>query len=364
MNKNEIAILGCGKCGSSLLDSLLDIDSAFNYSFMNTNMFELENLNHFSSNSTLHINTIGGLDSDRKKGKVIIKEFVPKIANFIDLKFPVSSGIDIFYILCSSSGGTGSSLATILPKIIKMVNENAIVNIISTIPQLDEGEISINNTIDFWNDFTDLFEKGYVNNIQFIDNSKMKNEYEFNNDVMQEFYNSITASGVVDTEDVKGVNICRGYRVTLSLNARYRNIKEAVDKAIKNSNFILPSEFECERATGLFDENSYKLNDVQSVFSPYQKAKYDYNYDNINMFTLGGCNFPKEIIEELKLVLEDYSESRIKRNNRFKNLKIETSINNEVKEVKYTNNINDNNRNIKKRRRITSKDINDLYDSL
>ena len=361
MNKNEIAILGCGKCGSSLLDSLLDIDSAFNYSFINTNMFELENLNYFSSNSTLHINTVGGLDSDRKKGKIVIKEFVPKIANFIDLKFPISSGINIFYILCSSSGGTGSSLATILPKIIRMVNEDAIVNIVSTIPQLDEGEISINNTIDFWNDFIDLFDKGYVNNIQFIDNSKMKNEYEFNNNVMQEFYNSITASGTVDTEDVKGVNICKGYKATLSLNAKYRNIREAVDKAIKDSNFILPSEFECERAIGLFDENNYNLNDVQSIFSPYQKAKYDYNYDNITMFTLGGCNFPKEIIEELKLVLEDYSESRTKRNNRFKNLKIETNNNIENKEIKQSTN---NTRTNKRRKRITSKDINDLYDSL
>ena len=362
MNKNEIAILGCGKCGSSLLDSLLDIDSAFNYSFMNTNMFELENLNHFSSNSTLHINTVGGLDSNRKKGKTVIKEFVPKIANFIDLKFPVSSGINIFYILCSSSGGTGSSLATILPKIIKMVNEDSIINIISTIPQLDEGEVSINNTIDFWNDFIDLFDKGYVNNIQFIDNSKMKNEYEFNNNVMKEFYNSISSSGIVDTEDVKGVNICRGYRVTLQLNSRYRNIRESVDMAIKNSNFILPSEFECERAIGLFDENNYKLNEVQSIFSPYQKAKYDYNYDNINMFTLGGCNFPKEIIEELKLVLEDYSESRIKRNDRFKNLKIETDNNVENKKTKQTTTVNISGN--KRRRKITSKDINDLYDSL
>ena len=35
------------------------------------------------------------------------------------------------------------------------LNEDSIINIISTIPQLDEGEVSINNTIDFWNDFID-----------------------------------------------------------------------------------------------------------------------------------------------------------------------------------------------------------------
>lgn len=357
MNKNEIAILGCGKCGCSLLDELLNISPMYNGVFMNTNMFELEELEHFSSNNALHINIVGGLGADREKGKKIMKEFAPKILNFLDLKFPISSGVNTFFIFSSSSGGTGSSLAVVLPKLIKMINEDAVVNIIGTLVPFNSEQNEMQNCINYWNEIITLFDEGYINSVQLIDNSKMKDESTFNKMTMKEFNDGLSVNyRVIDVDDSKRVNNTRGYKVTLTLDNKIRDIKRAVDNAIKSSNFVLPSDFECESLMATFDEEYFDKEAAKDIFSPYQKPKYDYNDEGRNIFVLGGCNFPRDTIEELGVSLLSVVEGLKERRDRFKNLSIDSEDIIEPKVKKETVN--------KKRKRITTQDLNDLYDKL
>lgn len=323
MDKQRIAVIGAGGCGNKLLNTLMDIDPRYTPVFCNTNIREMENLEHFDAgNNSLYFANAGGTGRDRNKAKEAVKKEQAKTMDFLANRFSQTSGIDTFFLMGSSDGGTGSGSIPILAKAIKAVNPDATVNIIGAMSGLNEKEASLQNTKGFWNDIVVLMKNGTVNSVQFIDNNKMSDEEEFNIDVMTEFDNSISIDNEeIDIIDSEKVNTARGYKVTLNLDNRLArlDIKKAIKQAKESSNFLIPElnkneTFECDFAMVSVDsESGIDKNSFKGFFEVYDLDKYDYNDEEKNMVVLGGVELPKDYIELIDIELATLKEKRSNR---------------------------------------------------
>lgn len=322
MDKQKICVIGAGGCGNKLLNTLMDIDQRYTPVFCNTNIREMENLEHFDAgNNSLYFANAGGTGRDRDKAKDAIKKEQPKTMDFLGTRFSETSGIDTFYLVGSSDGGTGSGSIPILAKAIKLINPDSKVNVLGAMSSLNEREASLRNTKGFWNDIVKLMKNGVIDSVQFIDNNKMVDEEEFNLAVMKEFDDSISINNEeIDIIDSEKANTARGYKVTLALDPRYRDLDRAIQKARDTSNFILPNpspetnKFECDFLMATFDsESGFNKNDCKNKFDVFELDKYDYNDEERNIIVLGGVEMPKDYIELINMELEALQDKKSNR---------------------------------------------------
>ena len=323
MDKQRIAVIGAGGCGNKLLNTLMDIDPRYTPVFCNTNIREMENLEHFDAgNNSLYFANAGGTGRDRDKAQEAIKKEQPKTIDFLANRFSPTSGLDTFFLMGSSDGGTGSGSIPILAKAIKLVNPDATVNVLAAMSGLNERESSLKNTKGFWNDMVTLMKDGVINSVQFIDNNKMVDEEEFNMAVMSEFDKSISIDNEgIDIIDSERVNTARGYKITLNLDSRLArlDVKKAIKQAKESSNFLITElnengTFECDFAMVSVDsESGIDKNSFKGFFEVYDLDKYDYNDEGKNMIVLGGVELPKDYIELIDMELATLKEKRSNR---------------------------------------------------
>ena len=324
MNKSRIAVIGTGGCGNKLLDTLLNIDNRYVSLFCNTNIREMEILDNYNKDTNaLYIAGASGSGRDSKVAKELIIRDKARVGDYLKNRFSESSGINTFFIIASGDGGSGSGSVSLLTQIIKRnVNSKAKINLLIAAPKLSEKELSFANFKRLWNDIAKLIEAGMLNSIQFIDNNKMYDEEEFNYAVMKEFDDSLSINSIeIDEKDSERVNTAPGYKVTLSIDSKYKPLKMAVDNAIKNSNFILPEHLECDYMLSYLDGDVFDNSHLERLFTTYGMTKSDYHSveDEPNIIVLGGCEMPvqyMELIEEaemnLKIQKEERNKSRVK----------------------------------------------------
>ncbi|MBM7836296.1 hypothetical protein [Clostridium sardiniense] len=328
MNKQQICVIGSGGAGNKMLDVLMEIDGRYTPVYCNTNIREMENLEHFDAgNNALYFANAQGTGRDRNKAKEAIKKDQPKTIDFFANKFSPNSGINTFYILSSSDGGTGSGSVPMLATVIKHINPEATVNLLIAMCSLNEREASLRNTKALWNDIIKLMKSGKVNSVQFIDNNKMRDEQEFNEATMQEFDNSISVNNEeIDSVDSEKVNTAKGYKVILSLDPRYRDIDKAVKQAKEGSNFIVPDNLDCDFLMSTFDEDAFDKNSFKGKFNVYELDKYDYNDEGRNTIVLGGVVMPKDYIELIDMELDSLLEKKKDRNILSDDLMVEEEV--------------------------------------
>lgn len=329
MIKSKICIIGAGGAGNKMLNTLMDIDDTYVPVFCNTNINEMEELSHFNPDTnSLYINSAEGTGRNREKAKECIEESGSRIISFFANKFSPSSGIKTFVILSSADGGTGSGAVPMLAQAINAVNEEASVNLVVAFPSLDEKELSLNNTKALWNDIVKLKRANLINSIQFIDNSKMKDEHQFNIDTMAELDDAISIdNNIIDPVDAEKVNNCLGYKVVLKLNNSIKNMSDAVDYAIQNSNFLMPKSFDCDYLMASFIESDYTKEDAKDLFEVFELDKYDYNDEN-NIIVLGGVEMPKDYIELIDMALKELKKKKRQRKRDDDDLLLELDDNN------------------------------------
>lgn len=356
MDKQRIAVIGTGGCGNKLLNTLMDIDPRYTPVFCNTNIREMENLEHFDAgNNSLYFANAGGTGRDRDKAQEAIKKEQPKTIDFLANRFSPTSGITTYYIMGSSDGGTGSGSMPLLAKAIKLVNPDSTVNILAAMSSLNEKEASLKNTKGFWNDIVKLMREGIINSVQFIDNNKMLDEEEFNIAVMKEFDESISIDNEeIDIIDSEKVNTAKGYKVILNIDQRLGklDVNKAIQKAKSSSNFLIPEispngKFECDFLMASFDsETEIDKNSYKGAFEVYELDKYDYNDEGKNMIVLGGVEMPKDYIELVNMELASLQEKKNKRNIINDDLMIENEVKPKVE--------------VKKKKAMSRKQLNNL----
>ena len=355
MNKNNIAVIGMGGAGNKMLDALLDINRIYTPVYMNTSTLEMDKLKHITSRNMLYVTNGEGTGKNKQYAKEVLKDNYPKILSYFAEKFSPVSGIDTFFLICGASGGSGGTMLTMLPKLLKKINENISINAVVAMPDLDEKEDSLRNAIQVWKELNELQSKGFINSVQFIDNNKMGNDQEeFNKATMESLDESLSINyDEIDLNDSKKVNCENGYKVVLNLSKHRATVKDAVDEAIKESNFLLPNNLECNILMATFDEDYYNKNELKGVFKVYGDEKYDYNMDERNVVVLGGVEQPVDYMELLQGALETIQTKQSARNERMRHMNEQINfadsgnVTVETKEVPKP----------KKAKRLTKKDL-------
>lgn len=345
--KSQVLAIGCGGCGNRMLNTFLSLDRRYTGIFFNTNLAEMETLEHFDRDRrSFYIPNADGTGKDRSLAEKYIKDDAPKFAEMIK-KFTNQDHIIMF---TSANGGTGSKATTMLPKLIKKLCPNKIITVIATFPKIDESDIDFNNALDFWEDIKKCRKAKDIDNVMFIDNNKREDEEEINLIAMKELDNSFTVmEGNLDSSDSNRYHAARGYSVMLNLREGEVSLKRAIDNAIKRSVFFIPSELESDVVVGNINTEDFSIPEIKSEIMAYDFSKFSKKTEGNSLLLLGGCIMPTEAIELVSESLEELDKRRSKR-------KVEEDIvikrkKREVEEVKEEVGVS----------RISSKDLEDIF---
>lgn len=349
-NKTEILALGCGGCGNNQLDTLLQLDRRYTGVFFNTNMREMEYLETFDKiRRCFYIPNADGTGKNRKLTEGYLKVEAPKFAEMIS-KFTTQKYLPM---LSSCNGGTGSKAVVMLPKLIKKISPDKIITAISTFPSLNETDIDFENTIDFWDELIDAQEKGFVDNLMFIDNNKYSSEQEINEIAMNTFDEIFrVVNGKVDSSDLARFFEEKGYSVVLKLDNKIRNTADAIDKAIDESVFFIPDSLECEVLVATVNINDFSIEEIRERIPAYSFSKINETTEGDTIILLGGCDIPTEPIELVQEALTELREKAKNKRENSKNLKVRANRPSTRRETKETT----------QKPSFTSKDLQKLFD--
>ncbi len=346
MLKEQVLIIGAGGCGNRQLDILMGLDVRYSGIFLNSNLSEMENLKHFNlERRSFYIPNADGCGKDTKKMEVFAKEEAPKFTVMIK-KFTHP----YITFLTSSNGGTGSKATIMYAKLVKHYCPEKSINIVATYPSISETEVDFENATDFWNEVIKLKNNGIIDSIQYIDNNK-GSETEVNIRAMKELNDSFDiVNGKLDTTDSRKVHATNGYKIFLKLDNNISDTKEAIDKAVKDSVFYMPDNFECDRMIGDINIDDFDIKTIKEEFECYDFSKFNENTDGKTRILLSGCEMPKETIE---LVREALKELKNKKRRRV----VEEDL------IIKKNNPNEESKKESKptKSKLTSEDLNDMF---
>lgn len=316
---SKVLMIGTGGCGNKILESFLTVlddsfglQSTYDGLYINSNVREMSKLNHYTKFNSLAIDG-GGTGKSPKKCKEQLKASKSKLINHFNNVLP---NYDYVTIISSSDGGWGNGSIFILANIIKQLNSDMPVNLVITIPPITSRRLSLENTLSLWEDILKLQgdmdncnseeerrEVSKINSLICIDNDKMKNESEFNTKVAKLLLDSMElGNGSLDGNDVERVNSACGYKVVLELEDN-KNIDNAIQDAIQDSPFVMPSDFYCTHLGAVVKEEVYNSDEPVNIFNPIDFDKCDYGDKNI--IVLGGCINPTENVNILKEALDE-----------------------------------------------------------
>ena len=315
MEKSKILALGLGGCGNAQLSEFLGLNKRYTGIFMNTNMSEMENLKHFDKDRRcFYVPNADGCGADRSLSETYIKEEAPKFAEMIK-KFTQQDTIIMF---ASMGGGTGSKAMTMMALMIKKICPEKSINLVPTIPSLDDTIVSFDNTLATWNEIVELKKHNIIDSIMFIDNNKNENEKTINELAMKELDLGISISeNNVDTKDSFRGHTCSGYKVILNLDNNISDLEKACDLAICKSMFFAPENLECNILIGRINDK-FPKKQIENKFQGYDFRKINViNDDNKskiqNMLILGGCDMPREAIDLIKEAKKDIEKRKSNR---------------------------------------------------
>lgn len=350
MKKSSVLAIGCGGAGNRLLNEFLSLDKRYTGIFMNTNLTEMESLEHFDRDRRcFYIPNADGTGKDRVLAENYIKEEAPKFAEMI-LKFTNQNHI-IF--LTSANGGTGSKASMMLPRIIKSKCPEKTISLIATFPNIDESDVDFNNAIDFWQEAMICKKRGFIDNFQFIDNNKPYEEEEINRLAMEQLDACFDImEGKLDTSDVNRYHTSKGYKVALNLDPNCESAKEAIDKAINESVYFIPENLECDILIGNINTENYGVSNIKKHIECYDFSKFHTKNTGGSMILLNGCIMPTEAVELVQESLKEISNRRKRRSTeneviiRKKQVEVEPKITKQAEVVAS---------------RVSAKDLDDMF---
>ena len=290
--------IGLGGAGNKMLNAFMQLDSTKDGIFINSNVHEMKNLSECNNDNRLTIRG-NGTGRNRKRAKESLKNDRDKIADYLGERIQLYTQ---FQLISSGDGGFGSGAIGIVAKIIKMGKPNALIRVVLTYPRANSRRFSLENELDCYNEVLQLKKDRIVDSIIIIDNNKMNNEEEFNKrcmGILLKTYNMTFSQ--IDENDLAITNFANGYTIPLELN-KHDSLEQAIDKAIANSPFLMPTSFKCSHLLGIFQKEVYDKEEVLEIIKIKEFDKVEYGYDNILL--MGGCKMPSHHFSRLEDELE------------------------------------------------------------
>lgn len=367
-------LIGSGGCGGKLTDTILTIldentgiINEYDALFINANQTEMEKLIHYRRDKNSLLIDGQGTGKNRPRGKSLISDDSGKIYNRLEGRI---KNYDTVTIMLSADGGFGSSSIIALSKMIKTLKDDIYIELAIAVPKKNNAAPSLRNVCEMYPELQLLMksskdpnkyeeymifdEEDYAIEIPLIDsficlnNDKISQqsidkeladsietqkelskedlmryidqETIFNFKAMELYLKSVDLhSGSVDPIDVLEAHKKTGYKVILPLDEGYNTLEEAIEHAIADSPFILPSDFErataeskirCKGMVGYLDRNCYSKEDLDKIFQCKGVVKVEYleDYEKVEgvggFIVLTGAKSPTEHISMLKAQLD------------------------------------------------------------
>jgi hypothetical protein len=392
---SNILLVGSGGCGGKLLDTgLTIIDESFGLgntydpAFINSNLNEMEVLQHFKIGvNGIHI-TGQGTGRDREIAKYSIRDDSSKVYNYFAPKAP---NYQMALVIFSADGGFGNGSIETICRVLKNLNPNLNITLLGAMPKYNSRKIAIENALLLHKDVLKLRKDNQllgedetgnqvigrlVDSVIYINNEMMDKEdidkelieamkededvskeeikrlmdkeTKFNFKVMEQVIQSLDLhGGAVDISDTLKVNSASGYRVILPLSDETQVLTEAIESSIENSPFVLPSELDdkedeelirCSHLVGVYDEDNFGKDDWQDIFDATVFEKNDYS-EGTNFIVANGFKMPTAHMNMLKNTLSKLNE--IASDDDDDEFDIDIKRENKVKTVKSANNRTD-----------------------
>lgn len=342
--KEKIGFVAVGQAGGNI-GKLLKLNG-FNVVFINSSEGDLDTLN-IDEDIKYHITNGLGCAKDRDSAKQVAKEDFKSVNEFIDRKL---GDKELYYIVFSSSGGTGSGISPTLANIfIKAFNKN--VGLITVLPSDKDTLQAKINSYECLKEITEIED---LSGCFILDNNK-KNDIEHINKGFVNLFNKIfdykkyeTTKGNIDEAEILKLLKTKGM-----INIASCENSESTKKLIENINngvFTKLEEDGIIKYLGL----SKGIKFEEDLF--FEKiGRYLDKFENINkeytLAILSGLTFPFKRINSLKEYISGQKETIIKLNTE-KEIKLE--------DIDFLNNIKPKDNNTKEKK-MTTDDVLDLF---
>lgn len=298
---NDLLLIGTGGAGNKLLNTFLTIDDSYDAIFVNSNANEVKILDKCRNDMRLIISG-GGTGRNRATAVEHLKESISKVGEFL---YEKSELYNHFLIMASMDGGFGSGSVPMIAKAIKNMKPDSKIGVTLVFPSLKSKKLSIENTLDCYNDILSLKKEGVIDSIMFIDNNKMKDEDEFNTMAMEALHQSLNITyGSIDATDTSITNFATGYKTVLLLDEDADCAEEALDEARKSSLFLTSKSWKCTHMLASVSEDSFEKDDFEELIDVSEFVKTEYS-DDMNIIVMTGCKIPSKPFSELQGRLED-----------------------------------------------------------
>lgn len=291
--REKIGFIAVGQAGGNVGKLLKDKN--FDVVFINSSIGDLGTLG-VNDELKYHITNGLGCAKDRDSAKQVAKEDFKNINKFIDDKL---GNKELYYIIFSSGGGTGSGISPALARILtKVFNKN--IGLITIFPSDKDTLQAKINSYECTKEITEIEE---LCGILFLDN-KTRKDIEHINKRFVSLFNKIfdykkyeTIKGNIDEAEILKLLQTKGM---ISLSSCEKG--ENTDKLIKNIEDGVFAPFENDRIIKYLGlSRGIKFDD--EIFKE-KIGKYLDKFENVNqeytLAILSGLSFPLKRINDIK----------------------------------------------------------------
>lgn len=348
MEKDKMLLAGLGQCGCNLASEMITKNKRYAGIFINSSLGDLVKTPHRNDNNTFIFNGTDGAGRNRKLAQSFVENDILRLSTFLT-KFTQFKAVTIF---SSLDGGTGSGSLPYVVKTFRKIMPTLKVIVVGVIPNIEEDNLKLQNTLDCCAEIEASLE--FINSIRFIDNSTRDNYKEINSEAVEIIDLSYSIVGrhgedSIDLEDSMNVNTSDGYLFTLKLPDRYSSIEEALTVAKESSVFALPNSFDCVYGAVNVKEGVYDRNLLKKSICADKTVYTTYN-NKFNLMSLGGCDMPSEVLENIKSELTDRARNKTSRNVK-RGFGLGLEVKNNAKNIEAKTNV------------IEEEDIDSLFDA-
>lgn len=319
MDKTRVLLLPIGQGASIVANGLKRKNKRYPILFINSTPRDSVGLEFFKPDLNVVLyNGAKGTGNNSELGKELAED--NRFA--INSKLASYNSIDIFNVMFTMGGGTGSGGFSTIVKLIKRSYPSKKVNLVGFAPRIDEGVDRIENFLKCWNEIDEVLE--LVDDVKIVDNSYKYDSENKSFDAVNkaaiehiDAMYSLTSSSVgasIDENDSYKVCTAKGFGQVLLLPDLDIESKVAIDIALGNSPFALPekNELKCQYAGINIKPEPYNHSDIAKNIKASTEPYTGLNGKQ-NIVVLGGGEMPTEFADILE---EQYKEAKAEEKNR------------------------------------------------